>query len=88
MISEHSYAKPDLSPSQENPAEDSRKSLFKVEMGLSAMFLFLKSCTSGSTSDLSSSSEIPQLLTGFGAHQESRYPAVPQLSWSSLLLFY
>lgn len=35
MISEHSYAKSDLSPSQEKPAEDSRKPLFKVEMGLS-----------------------------------------------------
>lgn len=31
MISEHPRAKPDLSPSQENSAEDSRKSLFKVE---------------------------------------------------------
>lgn len=35
MISEHSRAKPDLSPSQENSAEDSQKSLFKVEKVLS-----------------------------------------------------
>lgn len=42
MISEHSYAKPHLSPSQENPAEGSRKSLFKVEMGLSIYAPILK----------------------------------------------
>lgn len=42
MISEHSCAKPHLSPSQENPAEGSRKSLFKVEMGFSIYAPILK----------------------------------------------
>lgn len=35
MISEHSRAKPDLSPSQENSAEGSQESLLKVEKVLS-----------------------------------------------------
>ena len=42
MISEHSHAKPDLSPSQQNPAEDSRKPLSKVERVLSIYVPILK----------------------------------------------
>lgn len=42
IISERSCAKLDLSPSQENPAEDSRKSLFKVERVLSIYVPLLK----------------------------------------------
>lgn len=46
MISEHSRAKPDLSPSQENPAEDSRKSLFKVERVLKYFCSYFKGLVS------------------------------------------
>jgi len=35
MTAEHSHAKPDLSPSQENSVEDSRKPVFKIEKVLS-----------------------------------------------------